>query len=330
MEDTVTCSNPKCQIVKFHYSCLGIVSIPKLWYCPTCRTLPEFKRIYKGDKTAKKSITPQEALNLDFICLCQQKANKTDRLVQCHNSSCQNGKFFHLACLNLKRMPNNSKTTWLCPTCKKGTARNGQVLTSNCSISTDDIEFVKKVTNKTPATNKCKSLGKLTQFEFDIIASPNGWLDCTIIQEAQILLKIINPNIEGFQRPTLGPVKQFDVMTAEFIQLLHVNGNHWVCMTSIGCPPGDVNLLDSLMKSVIPQEIQELAENLLGPNLNSITSIPVQQQTNLSDCGVFAIAFATCLVFGQHPSQVTFDIPRMRPHLIRCLQAGSMHLFPTT
>ena len=49
---TLTCSNAKCQIVKFHYSCLGIASIPKLWYCPTCRTLPEFKRIYKGEKTA--------------------------------------------------------------------------------------------------------------------------------------------------------------------------------------------------------------------------------------------------------------------------------------
>ena len=83
------------------------------------------------------------------------------------------------------------------------------------------------------------------QFEFDIIASPNGWLDCTIIQEAQILLKKINTNIEGFQRPTLGPAKQFHVMTAELIQLLHVNGNHWVCMTSIGCTPGDVNLLDN-------------------------------------------------------------------------------------
>lgn len=198
---------------------------------------------------------------------------------------------------------------WLCPTCKKGTSRNGQVLTSNCSISTNDIEFVKKVTNTTPATNKCKPLGKLTQFEFDIMSSPNGWLNCIIIQEAQLLLKKINPNIEGFQRPTLGPVKQFDVMTAEFIQLLHVNGNHWVCMTSIGCPPGDVNLLDSIMKPVISQEIQDLAGNLFRPNLNSITRISVQQQTNLSDCGVFAIAFATCLVFGQDPSQVTFDIP---------------------
>ncbi|KAK2554041.1 hypothetical protein P5673_024377, partial [Acropora cervicornis] len=112
----------------------------------------------------------------------------------------------------------------------------------------NDVEFVKKVTNKTPTTNKCKSLGKLTQFEFDIIASPNEWLDCTIIQEAQILLRKINPNIEGVQRQTLSPVKQFDVMTAEFIQLLHVNGNQWVCMTSNGCPPGDLNLLDSLRK----------------------------------------------------------------------------------
>ena len=120
------------------------------------------------------------------------------------------------------------------------------------------------------------------------------------------------------------------VMTAEFIQLLHVNGNHWVCLTSTGCPPGHVNLLDSLTKPVISQEIQELAENLLGPNLNSISNIRVPQQTNLSDCGVFAIAFATCLCFGQNPSYVTFNVARMRPHLIRCLQTGSMHLFPTT
>ena len=74
----------------------------------------------------------------------------------------------------------------------------------------------------------------------------SGW---TVLsqEEAQILLKKINPNIVRVQTP----VKQFDVMTAEFIELLHVNGNRWVCMTSIGCPPGDLNLLDSLMKPVI-------------------------------------------------------------------------------
>ena len=81
---------------------------------------------------------------------------------------------------------------------------------------------------------------------------------------------------------------------------------------------------------MITQEIQEIAQNLYGPNLNRITNMPVQQQTNGSDCGVFAVAFATCLVYGQNPCNVTFDVPKMRPHLIQCLKRGCMNLFPTT
>lgn len=82
---------------------------------------------------------------------------------------------------------------------QKNTTRNGQDPASTTN-STNDIEFAKKIINSTPATNKHKSVGKRTQAEFDIIASPNGWLHCAIIQEAQILLKEINPNIECFQK----------------------------------------------------------------------------------------------------------------------------------
>lgn len=320
-EDTISCCNPKCQIGQFHPTCLGIDSIPQLWYCPNCRTNPEFKRAKKG-----KKITAQaDALRLDSVCVCKQKPNLTDRLLECHNSSCQNGNFFHLPCINLKRMPNNSNTTWLCPACKGSNMKQGK----SSSTSSADVTFVKTVKHAT-SHNKHKSLGSLGQAEFDLIASPTGWLDCSIVHEAQLLLQKINPNIEGFQRPTLGPVRQFDTMTSEFIQLLHVGNNHWVCLTSIGCPPGEVQLLDSLMKPVITQEIQELAQNLYGPNLNRITNMPVQQQTNGSDCGVFAVAFATCLVYGQNPCNVTFDVPKMRPHLIQCLKRGCMNLFPTT
>ena len=38
-EDTVICCNPECPIGSFHLSCLQIVSVPKTWYCPNCRTL---------------------------------------------------------------------------------------------------------------------------------------------------------------------------------------------------------------------------------------------------------------------------------------------------
>ena len=54
--------------------------------------------------------------------------------------------------------------------------------------------------------------------------------------------------------------------------------------------------------------------NLLGPNFKGIVQIPVQQQKNGSDCGVFAIAFATCLVYGRNPCTITFDIPKMHLH----------------
>ena len=90
--------------------------------------------------------------------------------------------------------------------------------------------------------------------------------------------------------------------------------------------------MDSLAKPVISKELKELVEALLTPNFQGISNIPVQQQMNVSDCGVFAIAFATCLVYGQNPRNVIFDIPiaRMRQHLHRCLRAGMMQLFPTT
>lgn len=320
-EDTVSCCNANCPILKFHLSCLGICSIPKTWYCPNCRTLPEFKCTKKSTQAGKKHVAPSDALILDSICVCKKKPSETDKLLECHNEGCKNGRFFHLACINLKRMPNTSKTTWVCPACKP--------VKQKSSSTEDGVKFVKEVKSKTPI-EKYKQYAKLGQAEYDLIMSPTGWLDGTIIHEAQTILRQVNSSIRGFQRPTLGPIKQFDIMTGDFIQILNINNNHWVCVSSIACPPGHVNLMDSLAKPVISKELKEPVEALLGPNFQGISNIPVQQQMNVSDCGVFAIAFATCLVYGQNPCNVIFDIPRMRQHLHRCLRAGMMQLFPTT
>ena len=47
----------------------------------------------------------------------------------------------------------------------------------------------------------------------------------------------------------------------------------------------------------------------------ALNPMPVQQQTNGSDCGIFAIAFSTCLVFGEDPTFVNFDAQTMRTNL---------------
>ena len=63
--------------------------------------------------------------------------------------------------------------------------------------------------------------------------------------------------VQGFQRPTLGPVRNFDVVSGELIQLLHTGSDHWVCISSIGCLAGHVNLYNSLYHDIINQDVEE-------------------------------------------------------------------------
>ena len=102
---------------------------------------------------------------------------------------------------------------------------------------------------------------------------------CLVI-EAQVLLTNVNKNISGFQRPTLHPVGQFDIVTSDFVQVLHVNNNHWVCVCSINYAPGHVYQMDSPSNSVLSQEIVDLFKNSLSPSYKGINQLPIQQQLN--------------------------------------------------
>ena len=77
----------------------------------------------------------------------------------------------------------------------------------------------------------------------------------------------------------------------------------------------------------ISQEIEDQVRDLLVHSFQKLEYAPCQQQTNGSDCRVFAIAFATALVFGSNPQNLNFDIAKMRPHLVACLRAGQMSQF---
>ena len=80
-ESTVTCSNPKCPVSKFHLSCLAIERVPKTWYCPHCRKLPEFKVKKPKSETADKTHLLIEAVELDSICICEKKASSAEKLL---------------------------------------------------------------------------------------------------------------------------------------------------------------------------------------------------------------------------------------------------------
>ena len=91
-----------------------------------------------------------------------------------------------------------------------------------------------------------------------------------------------------------------------------------------------VSLYDSLCNHVVSDEVEEQIKNLIGADIyKGINVVSVQQQENGYDCGVFATAFATCLVSYVPPGTVEFDVAQLRKHLFQCLKAGKMKLFPT-
>ena len=134
---------------------------------------------------------------------------------------------------------------------------------------TGEVTIVKTVFRIRPPCDKYEPEGKLGQYEYSLIASPNGWLDCVIIHNAHIILKRISKGIQGFRGPPLGSVRQFDITTGPFIQLVHINGNHWLCFSSINSPPGYADVYDSL-SSPVTQELLELSFDLTGPSFKGI------------------------------------------------------------
>ena len=151
-------------------------------------------------------------------------------------------------------------------------AKDLSVSSDSNSDSEDEISITKETTG---TMDKFSALATLDDSDYDTINDPSGWLTCDIVQAAQVLLQGVNPLLEGLQRPTLGRVRNFDVVSGEFLQILHSGSDHWVCVSSIGCLPGKVHLYDSLFHDVISQEIEEQTNDLLGGNLIELQFVPV-------------------------------------------------------
>ena len=113
---------------------------------------------------------------------------------------------------------------------------------------------------------------------------------------------------------------------------MHQSNNHWVCITTIGCPPDTAYFYDSLLynKSRLPVQVTKGIASLLNASGDSITiKVPHSQlQEGTEDCGLFAIATATSLCFGILPSTVFWQQRKMRNHLKECFEQKKLTPFP--
>lgn len=140
---TIHCNNPKSLIKEFHQTCLHLSdSVTNVWYNPNLRLLAEFqsKKPRKASRASSIKCTHNDqALKLDSICVCGLSLKVNERLLKCHSENCQSGKFFFIQCLDYKRMPYNSQTTWVCSNCKVSQAAkvtaSSSVAPTTCSSS---------------------------------------------------------------------------------------------------------------------------------------------------------------------------------------------------
>ena len=57
----------------------------------------------------------------------------------------------------------------------------------------------------------------------------------------------------------IGECRQIPVQTDEFVQILNSNGNHWVIIYAVTCAPDELQVYDSLYRTV-SKEIKEFVD----------------------------------------------------------------------
>ena len=159
--------------------------------------------------------------------------------------------------------------------------------------------------------------------------SESGWLSSDHINAAHKLLRQ-QFTISGLQDP--GYAKNpsaFKVQGNGAIQIHHNGINHWLTST---CARGVVKVYDSLWKTDISPSVHlQLGaiyrEKAKHGSLN-VDICHVEHQTGSSDCGLYAVAYATNLAYGNDPSKISYSSDELRPHFIKCLENTKLTPFP--
>ena len=145
------------------------------------------------------------------------------------------------------------------------------------------------------------------------------------INFAQRLLRHQFPNLNGL-RLTLLQDKPHCQPTVNALQILRIKKCHWIVAFTKN--KGKlVYVYDSTYSSVHQAAAKTIQTNFHCSML-SIRLMKSQKQVGAEDCGLFAIASATSLAFGEDPSTREYCQAKMRTHLVKCFVNEHFEWFP--
>ena len=125
------------------------------------------------------------------------------------------------------------------------------------------------------------------------------WLTDKHINAANFLLKKQFQTQNGLEDPLVLSEKLICTsLSANFVQIINIKRQHWVCASNINCPAGVVDVYDSMPRmsyncKILQKQLAALAKTIHREL--EIRFIDVQHQVDSNDCGLFAIAFAQVL-----------------------------------
>ena len=146
------------------------------------------------------------------------------------------------------------------------------------------------------------------------------------INSVHRLLKQQFPSLNGLRLSLLQD--EMKGPTCNAIQILHVMTNHWI-LTATYKSSKMVHVYDSVYSS-LDQSTAKSIQRIFHCNPCHIRVESVQKQYGSNDCGMYAIAYATAIAFGQDPTKLRFHQPSMRKHLVSCYMNKKMQPFPSS
>lgn len=111
------------------------------------------------------------------------------------------------------------------------------------------------------------------------------------------------------------------------VQILY-SPNHWVCSYY---DSSSVYIYDSLNNEYLHPYMRRYLRCLYPYlDMDSVIKFPkVQQQSNMNDCCVFAIAFAVSVLFDEKPENMYYSPDLMRSHVVQMIKSCNLSRFPT-
>lgn len=159
-------------------------------------------------------------------------------------------------------------------------------------------------------------------------------LDDIHMGAAQGLIKKQFPHLGGLQNTVMQNSEMLKSLngSSDNLQIVHVElgqTDHWVLMSTVGCPEGEVDLYDSLQHKP-SLDTQTVIARYLRSSSSSIRIklINVAMQKGSTDCGLYAIAMMTSIAFKQDPECIVYDHNGLRLHLKECFDKGIIEPFP--